>query len=260
MRVRTERLMQAVSVLALVVAWSLATTVTDVVSSTVLPGPAAVAASLLELLGEETFLSHVSRTLWRTGLAAAIAVPSGIAVGFAMGANERVKESLGPLLYGLYPMPGVALLPLVVLALGDEQQAVVFLGALAGFFVLVWNAMSALGNIDPVQFDVARDNGATSRYALVREVMLPGSLSYLFTGVRLCLSTALLVVVSVEFITARDGLGFFVWRSWQLYDLPEMYAGIVVIGALGIGVTYGLQRAYDVLVPWGGGVEERTVV
>lgn len=257
---RTKRLVQALSALLLVGCWSLATTVTGVIPSSALPGPTAVATGLYAVLTDVDFLSHMWTTVRRTILASLVAIPSGVAVGFAMGANARVKELLGPFIYGLYPLPGIALLPLVVLALGDERQAIVFLGALGGFFVLVWNAMSALQNIDRVYFDVARENGATTRWELFREVMLPGSLSYLLTGIRLCLSTALLVVISVEFITSRDGLGFFVWRAWQLYDLPELYAGVIVIGVLGIGVTYGLQWLYGWVVPWGQSVDDRTIV
>lgn len=255
-----DRVRQALSVLVVLVVWYLATTVFGVITSTALPSPVRIATSASTLLTDTSFLTHVSATARRTVIASLLAVPSGVVVGIAMGWDERVKEALSPLLYAIYPMPVIALLPLIGLAFGNNDRALIFVAALGGFFVLVWNAMTAVQGINTVYFDVARDNGATSAYAIFREVLLPGTLSLVFTGLRLCLSTALLIVISVEFITADTGLGFFVWQSWRLYRLPEMYSAILVIGLFGIVITYGLQSLHARLVPWQSDFEERVFV
>lgn len=256
----TERLLQALSAVVIVGCWHLVTVVFDIAPPTVLPAPADVALSLTTLLTDSAFQTHIWATVRRTVLSSLIAIPMGIAVGFAMAWNDRFKETVAPILYGIYPMPVIALLPLLIVISGSDQLALFFLAASGGFFVLVWNAMTALESIDQVYFDAARDSGATSTYALVREVMLPGALPYLFVGIRLCLSTALLVAISVEFITADSGLGFFVWQSWRLYDLAQMYAAIVVIGALGVAITYGISRLHTILVPWETAVDHRSLL
>lgn len=245
-----DRRKQAVSVVAVVVVWQLATGVFEVVSSAVLPSPVEITIALGALLFDTRFLGHVGTTLWRTAVAAAIAVPAGIAVGVAMGWNDRVHRGVSPLLYALYPMPVVALLPLILVIFGSGDRALIFVAALGGFFLLVWNAAAAVENVDPVYFEVARDNGATSTTTLFREVLLPGSLSLLFTGFRVCLSTALLVVIATEFIAANSGLGFFLWQSWRSYLLADLYAAVLVIGLFGIAITYGLGVLYKRLVPW----------
>ncbi|MEF8781117.1 MAG: ABC transporter permease subunit, partial [Haloferacaceae archaeon] len=108
-----------------------------------------------------------------------------------------------------------------------------------------------------VYVDVARDNGATSTYALFREVLLPGSLPIVFTGLRLGVSTSFLIVISVELIAGNDGLGYFLWVSWNTYQLHELYAALVVVGAFGILITYGLERLQRYLVPWNADVDAR---
>lgn len=258
--VNADRRRQAASVLVVLVAWQLATGVFGVPDSSVLPPPSSIAVSLVALSTDWQFLSHTLTTLWRTAVASAIAIPAGIGVGIAMGWDERMKRALSPVLYAIYPMPVIALLPLLLVVFGTGDRALIFLAALGGFFLLVWNAMTAVGNIEPVYLEVARDNGVTSTVELFREVLLPGSISLIFTGLRLCLSTALLIVVAAEFITANSGLGFFLWQSWRTYMLAEMYAAVVVVGAFGIAITYGLQRVHARFVPWESDFEEQLFV
>jgi len=257
MTTRLNRLRQAVSVLVVLATWHLLTAVTGVISTAALPAPAGISRRTVELLGESSFRAHISATAWRTLLASLIAVPAGVGVGFAMGLNERVKAVVAPVLYALYPMPSIALLPLLLLVIDSKSWTIIFLGAVGGFFVLVWNAMTAVEEINSVYFDVARDNGVESRYALFRELLLPGALSGLFTGIRLCLSTALLIIISVEFITADQGLGYFVWRAWGLYELSDMYGAVIVIGALGVVITYGIGQLQRRLLPWQTDTDDR---
>lgn len=256
----TTRLRQLTSVIVVIAVWQLATGVSGILDPSVLPPPFRIGVSLILLLTDSQFITHVFTTLRRTVIATIIAIPAGTVVGIAMGWDDRVKAVLSPILYALYPMPVIALLPLLLIIFGSGDLALIFLATLGGFFVLVWNAMTAVGNIDVVYFEVARDNGATSTAGLFREVLLPGSISLIFTGLRLCLSTTLLIVIATEFISANNGLGFFLWQSWRTYLLAEMYAGVFVIGIIGICVTYGLQRLRVYLVPWESTFEERIFV
>jgi ABC-type nitrate/sulfonate/bicarbonate transport system permease component len=81
-------------------------------------------------------------------------------------------------------------------------------------------------------------------------VIFPAALPYLFIGYRLALGVGLIVTVAVEMIMAKHGLGGFLWHSWQILRIEEMYVGLVLIGLLGIVVTYGLEALADRLMPW----------
>ncbi|AUX08791.1 ABC transporter permease [Halalkaliarchaeum desulfuricum] len=238
------------SVAVVLLFWQLSVDVFGLVSPSVLPAPTAIAVQTAALGVDAGFLAHVASTLRRTVIASVFAAGFGIVIGLAMGWNDTVRSLLGPIFSALYPLPVVALLPLLILIFGRGDGALIFAAAFGGFFLVAWNAMSGAGGIESVYFDVARDNDATSTYALFREVLLPGSLPVVFTGLRLGLSTSFLIVISVELIAANDGLGYFMWVSWNTYQLGELYASVVVIGAFGIAITYGLERLQGYLVPW----------
>lgn len=238
------------SAVAVLLLWQLSVDVVGLISPSVLPAPTAIAITTATLATDAGFLAHVGSTLRRTVIASVFAAGFGIVLGLAMGWSDTVRSLLGPIFSALYPLPVVALLPLLILIFGRGDGALIFAAAFGGFFLVAWNAMSAAGGIESVYFDVARDNDATSTYALFREVLLPGSLPVVFTGLRLGLSTSFLIVISVELIAANDGLGYFMWVSWNTYQLAELYASVVVIGAFGIAITYGLEQLQGYLVPW----------
>lgn len=246
----SEHAVQIGSVVAALLVWQLAVGVFGAVSPSVLPAPTAIGSRTVVLLADPSFLAHVAATVRRTIIASAFAAGFGVVIGVAMGYSDTVRALLGPIFSALYPLPVVALLPLLLLVFGRGDAALIFTAAFGGFFLVAWNAMSGAGGIESVYVDVARDNGATSTYALFREVLLPGSLPVVFTGLRLGLSTSFLIVISVELIAGNNGLGYVMWVSWNTYRLADLYASLVVIGALGMVITYGLASLQRVLVPW----------
>jgi ABC-type nitrate/sulfonate/bicarbonate transport system permease component len=97
--------------------------------------------------------------------------------------------------------------------------------------------------------EAGRNYGATG-WRLFLRVILPAALPYLFIGYRLALGVGFIVTVAVEMIAAKHGLGGFLWHSWQILRIEEMYVGLVLIGFLGMVVTYGLEALADRLMPW----------
>jgi ABC-type nitrate/sulfonate/bicarbonate transport system permease component len=81
-------------------------------------------------------------------------------------------------------------------------------------------------------------------------VILPAALPRLFVGYRLAVGVGFIVIVAVEMIAAKHGLGGFLWHSWQILRIEEMYVALVLIGLLGILVTYGLEALANRLMPW----------
>lgn len=252
---RRSRLLSLVAPIAV---WQAAVS-TGVVSPSILPPPLVIAEATLGSLGDPSFQGHVVTTLRRTAIASAFASTLGTVIGFAMAANQRVRDVLSPVAAAVFALPTIALFPLLILVLGSTERAIVFTAAIGAFVLVLWNARNGARAVDPVYVDVAVDNGATSRYDLFREVWLPGSLPLVLVGLRLGLSMSLLVVTAVEFVAADSGLGYVLWISWLSYRLPEMYAALVVVGAFGVVITYGLGYLKDWLVPWDADVDRAIV-
>jgi ABC-type nitrate/sulfonate/bicarbonate transport system permease component len=110
--------------------------------------------------------------------------------------------------------------------------------------------------IDPLVVEAARHYGARGG-RLFTAVLLPGALPYIFTGLRLGLGFALIVVVAVEIVNASRGLGALLWLSWQVLKVEDMYATFVVIALLGAVLSYGLAALRSRLLPWAQDVGER---
>lgn len=243
---RGIRLLTAV---APIVIWQ-GTVSLGIVSSATLPPPHVIGGRTIRLFGEPEFLGHLGLTLRRTVISAGLAAGIGVPVGFAMAARERVRSVLSPVISAMFALPVVALFPLLVLVVGSTEAAIVITATVGSFVLLVWNARNGAESIDRAYVEVAADNGATSRLAVIREVWLPGSLPLVFVGLRLGLSMSLLIVTGVEFVAGNDGLGYVIWIAWQSSQQPELYATLVVIGSVGVAITEGLSRLQYRLVPW----------
>lgn len=253
-----DRIYQFTSVGALLAVWQLTTAVVPVVDPAVLPPPSRIVAHTAALLVDPRFLGHAAGTLRRTAVASFVACLVGVPLGVAMGWNDTLKAALEPQLSAIYPLPVLALLPLVMLLFGTGDRSIVFAASLGGFFLVLWNSMTGVRSIEAIYFDVAEDNGAALTWTLFREVLFPGALPMILVGLRLCLNTVLLIVISAELVAGDSGLGYFLWVSYQTYTLPDVYGSLLVVGLIGVGITYGLATLSESLVPWQAG-DERPV-
>jgi ABC-type nitrate/sulfonate/bicarbonate transport system permease component len=120
---------------------------------------------------------------------------------------------------------------------------------LAAFFPMVINTLAGVRSIQPVYFDVARNYGASGLLTL-RRVVLPGSLPSIFSGLLLAFNLTLLLTIAVEMISATGGLGWLVWRAWQVMRTEEVYVSLAVIMLLGVGSNGVLRALYWWLAPW----------
>src|SRR5690606_12597699 len=121
--------------------------------------------------------------------------------------------------------------------------------AISAFFLVALSTMAGVQGIDPVLLQAGRNFGA-NRLQMFRHVILPGALPIVFNGLRLALGTALIVIVAVEFVRSQTGVGFLVYYHWQVLSTPKMYAALLVIMALGVGLTVVLQWLEKRVMPW----------
>lgn len=243
-----ERVLSLVSPLILLGLWE---AVAQALKEPFLPPVSTVARALAELAGSGELQRDITATLARVAIGFLIGAIPGLVLGLAMGLWSPLRAFVQPLIAATYPIPKIAILPLVMLLFGIGEESKYAIVAIGVFFLVVINSMAGVLNIDRIYLDVARNFGA-SRAQLFATVALPGALPLVFTGLQLGLGVALLVIVATEFVSAKAGIGFLVWNSWQIFAVDRMYAGLVVIATLGLASQWLLDSLEGWLIPWRG--------
>ena len=166
-----------------------------------------------------------------------------------MGLNRFVRAALDPIVAATYPIPKIALLPLIMLAFGIGEGSKIAIVAIAVTYLALINTMIGVLAIDRIYFDVAKNFGAPWPKLFTR-VIIPGALPLIFSGLRLSMGVSLIVIVSAEFVAAKSGIGYLIWTSWSMLVIENMFVGIIVITILGVVSTFLLKELERVCVPW----------
>ncbi|GIV83317.1 MAG: hypothetical protein KatS3mg052_0324 [Candidatus Roseilinea sp.] len=211
--------------------------------------PSEIFARLMALLQDGTLLTHTAITLRRVAVGFVLATAPAILLGVVMGVSGIARALFTPLVAALYPVPKIALVPVVVLLLGIGEPAKYAIVVVSVFFLVVLNTVAGVRNVDPRYFDIARNNGA-SKWDLIWTVALPGALPSILTGVNLGLGFALTVIVGTELLLPQGGLGAMIWAAYQVYDLPTIFAALIVVALLGFGANWLMGEVERQLVPW----------
>jgi NitT/TauT family transport system permease protein len=238
-----------VSPIVLLLAWETASAV-GLLREAFFPRPTTILAHLGRLAADGTLWAHASITLGRIAAAFALAAALGVAVGLAMGFSRRVRDGLDPIVAVIYPIPSVLFLPLVSFLVPRGETATIVTTAVTSFFLIALTTAHGVRQLDRLVVEAARHYGARG-WRLFASVLLPGALPFVFTGLRLGLGFALIVVVAVEIVAASRGLGALLWLSWQVLKVEDMYATFLVIASLGAALSYGLEELRARLLPWG---------
>lgn len=211
------------------------------------PGPLEWLAALGALATSGELWRHLAAsgaTLF-AGLAAGSS--AGLALGLMMGMSPRVREVVEPVLAMVYPIPKIAILPLLLLIFGIGRTAGVVVVALGAFFLLLLNTMEGVTEVRDATRPVARNLRLRGLDHAWRTLAL-GAMPWILTGLRTAVGYCVVLLVAAEFYGTGSGVGWLVWNSWQLFDFPNLYAGLLVLavaGALLQGAVGLLSRAWS---------------
>ncbi len=215
----------------------------------ILPTPWVVLQTLALSLAGDLGL-HFLASLWRVVASIVLAVGTAAPLGVMLGQSRRLNRIFSPVIYLLYPIPKVVLVPVLLLFLGIGEAAkigVIFLILFFQVLVLVRDQAAALR---PELLLSVRSLGA-GRRALYWLVYLPASLPAILTAVRQSTGTAVAVLYVAELFATRYGLGYYIFlNSSTLADYPAMYAGILIMSLLGLGLYFGVDWMQRRLCPW----------
>ena len=173
----------------------------------------------------------------------------GIILGIAMGLSPLFRSAIEPMIAATYPIPKLALMPLILLVFGIGETSKIFTIAIGVFYLVVINTMAGVLNIDKIYLDVAKNFGA-SRKNFYLTVALPGALPMIFAGLKLGMGMALILIVAAEMSAAKAGVGWMIWRSYDMFDIEPMFVALIMLSVLGYIFALLLDRIEEWVLPW----------
>ena len=215
----------------LIGAWELASRA-GLIDPSLLPSFSSVAAALWRLLIDPELYHHALASLMRLVGGLGLAVPVGVALGIGMARSNALRVAINPLVRTIYPMPKSALIPVMIMWLGLGQAAKIALIFLGCLLPIVVSAFNAAKGVELVLIWSAQNAGAR-RDELLREIILPAAMPEILAGVRTALALSFVLLVSSEFLMAREGLGYLIAFLGEGGVYDAMFAAVILVTAFG---------------------------
>ncbi len=235
------------AVLVLLLIWQITAWLLD---KPILPAPLTVAVALIQEMLNGNLPRHFLISLWRVLASTTLAILFAVPAGLALGQSERLNRIFAPMIYLLYPIPKVVLVPVILLLFGvGDFPKIIIIFLILFFQILVLVRDQALG-IRPELLMSVRSLGA-GRRALFRFVYIPASLPAILTALRQSVGTSVAVLYVAELVATQWGLGYYIYFNGStLFNYPAMYAGIVTLSLMGLVLYFTVDWLERKLCPW----------
>jgi NitT/TauT family transport system permease protein len=243
-----ERLLYLISPIGLLLLWQLLLML-GFGDRRFIPAPTDIAYRFWEMIASGELAQHTGATLYRVFAGFFAGTIPGIVLGLLMAMFRPVRIFVDPLIASLFPIPKIALMPLLLLVFGFGDASKIAVVAIAVFFPVIINTYSGAANIDKIYWDVAKNYGA-NQSVMFRRIVFFGALPMIFAGLRIALAVSFIVLVASEFVATKIGIGYMIWNSWELLQVDVMFVGIVTVGVLGLVATVVLQEIERKVIPW----------
>ncbi|NLY56055.1 MAG: ABC transporter permease [Firmicutes bacterium] len=248
MRRQRNRVISIISVIVFVAVWE-AVGRFGLVSPIFLPTPSMIYQEGVMLyeqgIIQADILASTRRVLIGFGISALLAIP----LGLLMGTSDVLKAIFDPILSIIRPLPALSWIPLSMLWLGigeTQKYAIVFMGSFAPLLVYV---IDAVRRVDPLIIKAAKNLGA-GRLQVLKEVILPGALPHILSGLKVVLAVAWTCIISAEMVGASQGLGFRIWNAKSWNNTPQVLLGMVGISVTVLTIDVLFKTVEKRLIPW----------
>jgi sulfonate transport system permease protein len=213
------------------------------------PTPYQVFKQAVEVSSSTKFLINVGYSVRRILLGFFIAIAVGVPLGLMVGKYRRVRDLFMPMVEILRPIPAIAWVPMSIMLWPNNEAAIVFITFIGAFFPILLNTIHGVHSMDGVLIRAGRCLGA-GEVRLFWNVILPGSLPHIFTGLAVGMGVAWVSLIAAEMISGQFGVGYFTWEAYSLVNYPAIVLGMITIGVLGL-VCSGIIRLCGILMmPW----------
>lgn len=235
-------------VIAFLFFWQVSTKL-DWVNAAVFPPLDQIIGALWKGISSGALIDDIAISLQRSGIAFLAAVAIGIPLGLFMGQVRAIEQALDPLLQFFRQTSALALYPVFILLLGLGEASKVFVIFWATLFPILLSTIGGVKQVDGKLIEMARTYGAGS-LAIFRRVVLPASVPAIFVGLRLSATTALLLLIAAEMIGANKGIGFQVMNAQYNFQIPLMFAAILLLAMMGLAANAALVLLQRKLCRW----------
>jgi taurine transport system permease protein len=228
--------------------WHLVTAL-GLISPLFLPSPAGVWAEARKLLASGELPSHVLMSARRVFVGYLLSASAAIPLGILMGTSRVAKAIVDPVLSLIRPLPSLSWIPLSILwfGIGEPQKySIVFMGTFATLLLYVAEATK---RVDPLLILAARNMGAGS-FHVMWEVVLPGALPGIVSGLKVSLAVAWTVVLSAEMVAANRGLGALIWFGKDWNNLGLIMVGMALISLTVFVIDAAVRSVEEWIIPW----------
>jgi NitT/TauT family transport system permease protein len=211
--------------------------------------PSEIWNRLSEWLATGQLWLHVEVTLTETVMGFGFGAVSGVAVGLALGLNRRLAAVLDPFIIAFYSLPKIALAPLFILWFGVGLTSKVVLATFVVFFLVFYNTYAGTLAVEAELVDVLRLMGAR-RSQIIRKVILPSALIWIFTGMKSSVPYALIGAVVGEMMASNKGLGYLIEAAAGQYDTGGVFAALFVLMIIATGLHELLKQSERIMLRW----------
>jgi NitT/TauT family transport system permease protein len=211
--------------------------------------PSAIAAVLSGWIADLSLFGHVAATLTEMAMGYLVGAALGIACGLCLGFLPRLERIAAPLIAALYALPKIALAPLFVILFGIGLESKIVLVASTVFFLLLYNTLDGVRDTDRDLVQALEVMGA-SRREIVRKALVPATLPWIFTGLRIAVRYAFTAAILGELMASNEGIGYLIEASAGDYNTAGVYAAVFVLVAFSVLFTELLTRTEASALRW----------
>ena len=244
MRAANERMrvlaIRATIVVVILAAWQ-AVAASGLLFRDVVPTLWVIARAVVRLLADTAFWTNLGVTALEVAAALAVGGLAGLAVGIVLGANRFLSRAYEGFVYYLGPTPKIIFFPIMILWFGVGSGSKIAMGALSCFFPIAISAAAGMRQIDPVLVRVGRSFRAAP-LQMTRKIYLPAMRTPIVNGIRLGLGLAIIGTLLAETKLSNRGLGYLIIQAYATFDMPKMYALLIVLFVIAIGLNALLGR------------------
>jgi sulfonate transport system permease protein len=231
-----------------VAAWQIVASL-KLVSPVFLPGPDRAWAALVHGFVASNLASKLAGTIEHMLEGWLLASIAGVALGAMIGSSRAMRVYVGPTLEFLRPLPASAIIPLAIAIFGFSQAMALGVIAYGAIWPMLLSTVHGFAAVEPRLYEVARALHL-SRWEVIAKIALPSALPDILAGLRLGLTVALILAVVCEMIAGLDGLGQWVLLAARAFHSPDLFAGVILLGAVGFVGALALDVAERRLLAW----------
>ncbi|HEY5707141.1 MAG TPA: ABC transporter permease [Terrimicrobiaceae bacterium] len=213
------------------------------------PSPSMVVTAAVEFAQAPKSLRHITNSVRRVAIGFGLALVAAVPLGLLIGRSRLMEDVIMTPIEILRPIPGVAWIPLAILMFPTAEQSMIFICFLGAIFPILLSTIHGVESLDRKLIYAAQSLGAKT-WPIFREVVFPGALPSVVTGLTIGMGTCWFLVVTAEMISGQFGIGYFTWESYTMQKYPDIIVGMLVIGVLGMASSAVVRFLGKRLMPW----------